>query len=97
MKTFLLHSFLLINCWYLAIRYGFYVPHDTQEIGSGNLFDVSFRVTPFSHFVEDYRHLGDVFQPFRSHIDSVKIGAYSDMVNPGDTYRMVDMIDNRLV
>ena len=50
-----------------------YVIHNTKEIASGDLLDISIGVSPLLHFLKYRRHSGNIFETFRGHVDAVKI------------------------
>ena len=71
--------------------------HHSHEVETCDFFDIGLAVATLSHLFENHWHLGYVFQTFRGDIDSVEVGSDADVVNTGDAYGMVNMVNNSLV
>ena len=71
----------------------FHVGHETKSILAENLLHVTFCVSFLQQGFGDFRKLRGVFHA-EGHVGAVEIGADADVVDAGDFYGVVDVLDD---
>src|SRR4029078_4025687 len=67
--------------------------HNSQQILTKNLPDISFAVTTLEQFVRDVWQHRNILCTFRHVVRAIKISADADMIDTRNLHDVIDMID----